>query len=396
MTFAMRKKIGFVLNAPLRYSETFLLQEFKLLKDAGFEVIIFEGYGEEKVSYNYKRIKSLPLIKIEGWKSVLHISITLMCLFTLGLPSMIRFIILEAHSGTGILRIFKRIWFNAHILPLKVDYLHFCFAEVAIQKEFTAKAISAKMSVSLRGSDIAIYPKENKDCYKRLWEQAEKIHAVSQWIYDQAIQLGLERKKKYVIIHDCVDLNRINFNDSDIHSPLRILSVGRLEPVKDHEFALKIIRELLDHNIKLQYSIIGEGSLHYFLLSSIKKLGLEECVQLRGRQGHEITLQLMTSADIYIHTSKSEGLGVSLLEAQAAGLLTIAQAAGGTEESIEDNLSGWIIGERDPSAMAKRIMEIIQLPSSERIRVKTYARKRIEEKFNIQQYLSLWKEFYEN
>lgn len=388
-----KKKIGFVLNAPIRYSETFLLTEFNLLQKEGFEIIIFQGYEPNSTKINYSTIQSLPL-KINSWLEILHIIRVLSRLFTTGLLSVFKFIIYEAQSGSGLLRILKRIWFNAHILPTNVDHLHFCFSEVAIQKELAAKAIGTTMSASLRGSDILQYPLGNKKCYDRLWRYVNQIHAVSSWVYEEAVKIGLKRETPYSIIHDNIIPDLFIFNDKDIHSPLKILSVGRLEIVKDHSFALDVIKNLIDLSIEVEYKIVGDGRLKSLLLLKIKELGLEDHVKLLGKKEHSEINKSMNESDLLLHTSKSEGLGVAILEAQASGMLTVSLDVGSTTESIEDGLSGWIIKERSVSAVTQKIIDIIKLPAIVRIQVKKYARDRIIKDFDINKSIKKWKYFF--
>jgi colanic acid/amylovoran biosynthesis glycosyltransferase len=385
-------KIGFVLNGPVRYSETFLLEEFKHFQKEGFEIIVFQGYEPSSPKNGYATFTSLP-IKIHGWAEIIQILVTFTRLLSKGLLSLFKFIIFEFKSSTPPLRILKRIWFNAHILPCQVDRLHFCFADVAIQKELTAKSIGAIMSVSLRGSDILIYPIKRKNSYERLWKNVDQIHAVSNWIYEEAIKIGLKTKTQYSIIHDNINPDLFIFNDRDIHNPLKILSVGRLEKVKDHNFALEVIKKLIEQSINVEYKIVGDGGLKSSLLLKIKELGIEDHVKLLGKKNHSEICKLMNQSDLFLHTSRSEGLGVAVLEAQASGLLTVSLDAGGSRESIEEGLSGWIVKERSVLAVAKKIIEIIKLPSDDRINVKRYARDRIIRKFNITKSINEWNKF---
>lgn len=389
----MKKKLGFVINAPLKYSETFLLEEFKLLEN-DFEILIFEGYNTIRPVDGYRRIRSLPN-SIKTFTALLHVAKSLLRLLAFRPKVLIKFMVYERDTGTNLVRIMKRIWFNAHLLSAQADHLHFCFADVAIQKELAAKALGIKMSVSLRGSDVLVYGARHPHCYSRLWKYASKVHAVSRWVFENALRQGMPYSTDHCIIHDAVDPDRIPFNHFDIHKPVRIVNVGRLVPEKDHLFSLEVIRRLIYDNTDIRYTIIGDGFIKPVILSRIRELGLEEYVEVKGKLPHQQLLGLLSSFDLYIHCSASEGLGVSLLEAQAAGLLTIALESGSTGENIEDSRSGWIVRERNIELMASQISEVIKLSSQERIQVKDYARTRIEKNFDIRQLYPVWKRFFE-
>ena len=389
----MKVRIGFVLNAPIKYSQTFHLYEFGLLAEQGYEIIIFEGYSDTSRSYPYKRIKALPN-KIDSLSKLLYCAKVFLGLIIWGFIPLCHFYSKEVRSGTSFFRAFKRIWFNAHILQTRMEYLHFCFAEVAIQKELVAKAIGAKMSASLRGSDVLQYPKKNKDCYIRLWKYADKIHAVSHHVYRRAKSLGLDDSTMVTIIYDGINVQQIKFTPYAFHDPIQVVSIGRLEPVKDHFFALEVVHSLIKHDCSIHYSIIGDGSLRNLLMRRIVELELERHVKIVGAKEHKELLSHLGEFDLLLHTSVSEGLGVALLEAQASGLLTFALDAGGTEESIENNKSGWIIRERNPEVMARKIMEVLEFSPSARQDVKVYARQRIEKAFDIEDRKKAWKDFF--
>src|SRR5690606_16415229 len=95
------------------------------------------------------------------------------------LSVIVRYIKLERKEGTRWVLILKKIYLNAYILKQKLDWLHFGFATMALGSETVAKAIGAKMAVSFRGFDIAVYPIKNPGCYKTLWKYVDKLHAIS-------------------------------------------------------------------------------------------------------------------------------------------------------------------------------------------------------------------------
>src|SRR5690606_33804472 len=70
------------------------------------------------------------------------------------LPVVVRYIKLERQEGTAWTQLLKKTYLNAHLLKSKLDWLHFGFATMALGSETVAKAIGAKMAVSLRGFDM--------------------------------------------------------------------------------------------------------------------------------------------------------------------------------------------------------------------------------------------------
>jgi glycosyltransferase EpsF len=99
---------------------------------------------------------------------------------------------------------------------------------------------------------------------------------------------------------------------------LNIVCVGRFYPVKNHGFLLSIIRGLADERSDFCLHLIGDGELKNQLKAQVKALGLSAKVRFWGKRSD--VAELLALFDVMVMTSKSEGLGVAALEAQAAGL----------------------------------------------------------------------------
>lgn len=72
---------------------------------------------------------------------------------------------------------------------------------------------------------------------------------------------------------------------------------------------------------------------------------------------------LLASVDVFVMASLSEGLGVAVLEAMAAGKPVVASAVGGLRESVIDGVTGYSIPAADPQALAEGIAKIIANPA---------------------------------
>ena len=94
--------------------------------------------------------------------------------------------------------------------------------------------------------------------------------------------------------------------------------VGRLVSVKNHEFLLKIFKEINTMVPSSRLLLVGEGELRSNLERRIESLGLENKVILAGDRSD--VNELMMAMDVMIFPSKNEGLPVTLVEAQCSGL----------------------------------------------------------------------------
>lgn len=102
---------------------------------------------------------------------------------------------------------------------------------------------------------------------------------------------------------------------------LKIIQVGRLNNVKNHQFSLKIAQELKRRKVDFTLYIVGQGPLEDELKQKVNALSLQDNVKFLGVRT-DIT-ELMASADCMIMPSLHEGFPVVLVESQATGLNAI-------------------------------------------------------------------------
>jgi colanic acid/amylovoran biosynthesis glycosyltransferase len=115
---------------------------------------------------------------------------------------------------------------------------------------------------------------------------------------------------------------------------LTLLSVGRLEAVKNHTFLVQACARLRDDGIAFDCSIAGEGRERRKLERLIRKLGLEDHITLLGHVPREQMDSLYDRADVIVMTSRSEGIPLALMEAMARGKIVLAPAITGIPELI--------------------------------------------------------------
>ena len=155
-------KIGLVLPTYPNYSETFFHSQISGLIQSGFNVSLYINSDTNKKESLPENVEVVVQINTNNWMKILCILLILLINHPV---NVYRFIRLEKLSTHRIYTILKHIILNAHILNQKLDWLHFGFATMAIQRENVAKAIGAKSAVSFRGFDIGLYPYQYTGCY---------------------------------------------------------------------------------------------------------------------------------------------------------------------------------------------------------------------------------------
>ena len=142
------------------------------------------------------------------------------------------------------------------------------------------------------------------------------------------------------------------------HTPLRILTVGRLHWSKGHPVALKAVEILRERKIDFRYQIIGEGETREELEYIIRNRNLQDYVSLAGKKTPKEVMEAMQWADIFLLSSTREAFGGVLPEAQASGLPVVASRIGGLPESTCENQTSLLVDPGNPVAFADALEKL--------------------------------------
>ena len=385
-------KISIVLADIPAYSETFINSKIKGLINNKKQVSLFVNKSSRELNSQI----NVPVYIQLNIKKRLNIIAKLFLLLIKKPLVLFRFIYIEYDLGITLYDIFKHLILNYHILLHKADWIHFEFSTLGIGRENVAKAIGAKLSTSIRGFDIGLYPFKNPRCYDLLWKRIDKIHTISNDLYTSALKLGLSDKVNVHKITPAVDpelfplIKKNNFNN-----PFMILSVGRLVWKKGFEYSLKALHILKKEGFKFKYTIVGDGEYRDSILYSINQFNLQDDVVLKGALSHKDTLKEMTLSDIYLQPSIQEGFCNAALEAQAMGLLCVVSDAEGLSENVLNNKTGWVVKKRNSELIANQIRLIINTKFSKLEQIRQAGILRVKSDFNFLSQEQEWNCFYE-
>ncbi|HRJ30855.1 MAG TPA: glycosyltransferase [Cyclobacteriaceae bacterium] len=387
-------RVAVVLSSVPAYSETFFTSKINGLSKLGYRIVVF-ARGNKKSDLNCAVVQPYPVYE-SSLLRLLSMCFVLPLVFVRAPLASLRLWQLEKKDGLSLRSIFKSLYLNSHILPYKLNWLHFGFSAVGIGRENVARAIGANLAVSFRGYDINVYPLKHKGCYDRLWTKVDKVHAISHYLVNQARTLGLADSTPFHIITPAVSDYLPVKTDFQFKKPLQVITVARLTWIKGLSIALQAVAQLIKMGVQIHYTIIGDGSDREYLLHEIRAMELTDHVTLAGKLPHADTLNQMQQSDIYLQPSLNEGFCNAVLEAQAMGCLCIASRVGGLPENIEHGVTGWLFEPRSPGACAEALLKLLDVSMEERIIIASQARQRVALHFQMDNHLLQWRSFYES
>jgi glycosyltransferase involved in cell wall biosynthesis len=195
------------------------------------------------------------------------------------------------------------------------------------------------------------------------------------------------------VYNGVLPLPRVVDASSPTKSGLTLLFVGRLEPVKNLTFLLHAFREALKIEPQLKLWIVGDGNEKGRLEKLSAELGIQADVTLWGQQLE--VARFFSLADVFVMSSVSEGLPMSLLQALSLGLPAIVTDVGGMAEVVRLADAGRIISDGDSGSMAKEIVQLVADPK-ERDRLSNNAVTAFEMHFTLKRMADSYIELYRN
>jgi glycosyltransferase involved in cell wall biosynthesis len=191
------------------------------------------------------------------------------------------------------------------------------------------------------------------------------------------IAAGTCDPRRTLVIHTGIDVASRPLARPDVGATPQIVSVGRLQTPKD---PLSFLRALALVRGPFSASLLGDGPDRPAVERELERLGLGGRVTLQGTRGD--VPEVLASSHVFVLSSHSEALPVSLLEAMAAGLPVVATRVGGVPELVVDGETGLLVPEGDPPGLAAALQRMVDDPAL-RARLGAAGRARVERHFRL-------------
>jgi glycosyltransferase involved in cell wall biosynthesis len=160
------------------------------------------------------------------------------------------------------------------------------------------------------------------------------------------------------VVQNAADLDRVERAITDVvraqdDSAFQVVSVGRLERVKDPMTLLAAFRGIGDERSRL--ALVGTGSLETELAGQIKALQLEQRVELTGLIPRDDVFVRCAQADLFVSSSRGEGLPVAVIEAMATGCPVVLSDIPPHRELADGADFIPLVGQGDSDGFARQI-----------------------------------------
>lgn len=261
---------------------------------------------------------------------------------------------------------YQAIWVNVNSLA-NIDYLKMA-KKYGIPKRIIHSHNAQNMDTKLRGMLHEANRREVGKYATDFWACSDYA---AKWFYAGPKGQG-ELRHPAVVIRNAIDVEKIRAGvgrreefrrqaggEADWSDKYIMISIGRLHFQKNQKFAIDVMAELVPEMPDARLVLVGQGEDEQMLRDYTREKGLEEEVYFTG-----VVTDIpgwLGAADFFIFPSVFEGLGIAGLEAQAAGLPTLASADVIPKDIAVTDLLRFYSLEKGPAEWAN---EIIQMRNS--------------------------------
>lgn len=246
--------------------------------------------------------------------------------------------------------------------------------------------------VDFHGHDLTSFPKaEGWDLYRRALRGARLVaHSA---FATERLRAGMGVPVQRVRLGVDLSLFTAPERATGWPSPLRLLVVGRLVPVKGQQHAIRGLAALLRDGSPLdaRLTIVGDGPERGPLERLARELGIADRVAFTGAVSHERVAREMAAGDVLVVPSvfspdgAEEAFGRVAIEGLAAGLPVVASDVGGLPETVSDG--GHVVPPADPAALAAAVRRLVATETPASCAARSTARAR---EFSIER---MWDEY---
>ncbi len=184
------------------------------------------------------------------------------------------------------------------------------------------------------------------------------------------------------VVHCGLDTDRFQYRPGAYNGCLRLLTVGRLAPIKGYPTLLQACRRLSDDGVNWRLNLVGDGEMRPDLEALARQLEIEDRVQFSGAVGQDEIHRHFDEANVLVVPSFNEGVPTVLMEAMAKGMTVASTNVAGVTELVEEGVNGLLMRPASVDTQYQTLRRIAQDPQS-LASFSEAARRKVEQEFSI-------------
>lgn len=289
---------------------------------------------------------------------------------------------------------------------------NFCtYMKIDIVHMHSSRSHTMGVIASLLGANVKLFLSRRVDFpsagnwfsnYKYNYKGIKKILCVSEKI-KEVIAPTIENKRKLEVVYSGIDTSRFEgkTNTGILHREYTlpddtkiVANISAIAPHKDYFTFVDTVASFQQNSTeKVKFFIIGEGECRNEIEEYIKQKNLTHDIILTGFR-HDIA-DVLPEIDVFLMTSKEEGLGTTVLDAFANKIPVVATAGGGIPEMVKHEHTGLLYSIGDSKGLARGIETMLN-DAPMREKLTKNATKLLMEKFTKEKTAAQTLEQYRN
>lgn len=203
----------------------------------------------------------------------------------------------------------------------------------------------------------------------------------------------LPRNTVVTTIQSGIDLSAVNVRRDAraTDGPVAVGMAAAFQSGKGYRHLLRAIAEARTRGVRLELKLAGSGAEMTAIRELAKELHVEDCTSFLGLVRDMSAF--MSSLDICVLPSLSEGLPLSILEAMAHGVPVIATKVGGIPAAVRDGVDGLLVPPGDDPALVTAIERLARDPEL-RAAMSRHGQDRVRSEFDVRQMVDRMASFY--
>lgn len=206
------------------------------------------------------------------------------------------------------------------------------------------------------------------------------VIVVSDYDRRMAERYWVGRSSQMMVVHNGIsDLPAISRPEAWPNAkPMRVIMVARFAYQKNQAELIHALAEWPQDAPPIKVSFVGDGEQRVACERLAHRLGVVSMVEFLGDR--DDVAALLLEADVFVLTSRFEGLPISIIEAMRASLPCVVSAVGGNQELVIDGITGFLIPQGDKKLLANRLAELAH-SATLKMALGSEARRRFECEF---------------